>query len=255
MFKKASLNLNTYGYDYSKYDFLGLLVMFSISMIVICYLHKLNAIYTLLVLITLVFLLPFLITSYFKYKHEKLKFEEYCKYFEYMKLYFKTYKKINIAMENVLPLFDEKSKMYCCLSEAIDIINTTGDYKKALNIIDEHYHNSYLRRFHDLLITGEKQGSDTVYENLDLINFESWKQDIQKHQGTKKMILVFLYFIFGFSLILSVYGANMCGDSLTPIFINPQYQLYTFVDIECMFMMFVYCYGNLINKKWIRSDD
>lgn len=252
---KQGLSLNTYGYTYSFWDFLATLVVFCIAGYMLCYLHKLNNYYTMGVMITIAIALPILITSYFMNKHEKNRFEEYCKYFEYMKIYFKTYKKIKLALEEVIVLFDEKSHMRKCLQSAIDEINTTGDYVKALDYIDKDYHTSYLERFHALLVTGERHGSDTIYENLDLINYDEWKSDIQSYQSKKKLFRWFLYGMTLFSFILSVYGIKMFMEDMQNVFKDPQYQLYTFLNIDGMLIIFMGVYINMVNKKWIGSDD
>lgn len=253
--KKQRLGIQTYGYDYSRTDFISTFVAFVFIVGVICYLHKLNTMYTLIVMITLLLILPLLISSYFMFKHEKLRFEEYCKYFDYMKIYFKTYKKIKLALHNVVILFPEKSHMRSCIQQAMDEISKSGDYQKALSLIDKDYHNSYLDRFHNLLVTGEQHGSDSVYENLDLINFEAWKDDIQMHQNRKRSFRYMLYGMTIFSVALSYYGVVMFGDAIADLFADKQYQLYTFMNIEAIMLLFISIYISFVNKKWIRSDD
>jgi len=253
--KKKRLNINTYGYDYTKKDFIITVIVFCGSVTLICFLHKLNAFYTFFILITLVGLLPLLISGFFLYKREKVRFEEYCQYFEYMKIYFKTYKKIKLALEHVEPLFSQHSHMRKCVQHAISEINRSGDYALALQVIDNDYHNSYLERFHQLLITGEEHGSDTVYENLDLINYEAWKGDIQLHQNRKKTFRYMLYGMTIFALGLSYYGVSMFADAITSIYTDPQYQFYTFLDIEGILLLFMMIYLSFVNKKWIRRDD
>lgn len=254
-FKKKQLNINTYGYDYTTKDFFATTALFCVAMLVICYLHHLNGMYTIVVLGTLAVALPLLISSFFFYKREKVRFEEYCQYFEYMKIYFKTYKKIKLAMEHVLVLFPEKSHMRKCISKAIKEINTTGDYETALMQIDRYYHNSYLERLHQLLITGEEHGSDSVYENLDAINYEAWKEDIQMHQNRKKTFRYMLYGMTIFSLGLSYYGVSVFADAVTDIYLDPDYQWYTFLDVEGILILFMMIYYSFVNKKWIRGDD
>lgn len=253
--RKKGLNINTYGYNFSRVDFAITVLAFCCSGWILCYLHKLNAYYTMGIMIMTVALLPFMITAYFTYKHEKNRFEEYIKYFDYMKIYFKTYKKIKLALENVILLFPANTNMYKCLDKAIKEINATGDYKKALAYIDKDYHTSHLERLHNLFITGEMHGSDSVYENLDMINFESWKEDIQAHQNKKKTFRYMLYGMTLLAFILSCYGANMFGDVVTEVYNDPNYQLYTCIDIAGMILIFVGVYISLVNKKWLRRDD
>ncbi|MCI8541507.1 MAG: hypothetical protein HFE68_03975 [Erysipelotrichaceae bacterium] len=253
--KKRHLSIHTYGYDYTKQDFIITVSLFCTLTAVICFLHKLNVLYTLIVLATLVCLLPLLISGFFLYKKEKARFEAYCRYFEYMKIYFKTYKKIKIALEHAKELFPDRSLMYACISKAIHEISESGDYAKALAYIEKEFHNSYLRRLHQLFITGEQHGSDTVYENLDLINYEAWKEDMRLHQNRKRVFRYMLYGMTLFALALSYYGVAMFADSAAMIYHDSKYQLYTFLDVEGILLLFMLIYTSFVNKKWIRSDD
>lgn len=253
--RKKGFNVNTYGYNFSKADFSITLLAFVLGTWLICYLHHLEASYTIVVMLTMVLLLPFMISSYFRYKHEKQHFEEYCTYFEYAKIYYKSRKKIKLMLENIVDLFDKKSNMRKCIEKAIDEINLTGDYAKALSYIDKDYHTSHLERFHNLLITGEEHGADSVYDNLDLIMFDDWKEDIQAFQNRKKIFRYIMYGMVLFGIGLSIYGANIFFNDMAETIDGAKLQLYTFVDIECMLVFFVYLYMSLVNKKWVRSDE
>lgn len=253
--KKKRLTIDTYGYDYTSKDFLITTTIFCGAMMGICILHHLNAFYSFIVLGTLAVALPVLISSFFFYKREKVRFEEYCQYFEYMKIYFKTYKKIKLALTHVTVLFPEKSHMRKCIQKAINEINESGDYAKALEKIDRDYHNSYLERLHQLLITGEEHGSDSVYENLDAINYDAWKNDLQMHQNKKKTFRYLLYGMTIFSLGLSYYGVTVFADAIPSIYEDTSYQLYTFLDVEGILILFMVIYRSFVNKKWIRRDD
>lgn len=254
--KKKEL-FNGYGYDYSRKDLVVTGIMVLLAVAFVCYIHKLQSTYFLLVMATVGIMFPVMVSAYFKYKSEKTKFDEYCIYFENMKLYFKTYKKLIIALEETQKLFSEKSAMKECIGKAIEEVKATGDYQKALGYIDERYHNSYLMRLHNLLITGEKQGSDAVYYNLDLINYEEWKEDIKQFQSRKKSSKYMFYFLSLLSLGISIYTAYVftMDDTMAQIVSSLEYQLYTFFELEVLLMMFIYVYIELVNKKWIRSDE
>lgn len=254
-FKKKKLNVNTHGYVFTTQDFLITTTIFMGILLLICSLHHLNGMYTLFVLITLFLALPLLISSFFFYKREKVRFDEYCQYFEYMKIYFKTYKKIKLALEHVVELFPKRSHMKACIEKAIQEIEKSGDYETALQKIEQHYHNSYLERLHQLLVTGEEHGSDSVYENLDAINYEAWKSDIQMHQSKKKTFRYMLYGMTIFALGLSYYGVHVFADAIASIYEDPDYQLYTFLDVEGILVLFMIIYHSFVNKKWIKEDD
>lgn len=252
---RKRLSYSTYGYDFTIKDLIGTIIFLCIATYAVCIINKLNTYYSMICGISVGCSVPFLVTSYFKYKYESTKFEEYCMYFDYMKIHFKTKGKVNIALENTRNLFDEKSHMYSCISDALKIIEESGDYKKALNCIDKDYHNSYLERFHNLLITGEEHGSNTVYENLDTINFNVWKEDIKVYQKEKKLYKAFLIFFFCLSMALVIYGTDLGNKVLEDFYLEPDYQSNTFMALETIIMSFIFIYIALTNKKWIRSDE
>lgn len=250
--------LNTYNATYTTMDLLCTLLVYCFAIALVCYLQKLNMLYSILLIVSALCILPLMISAFFKYKHEKKRFEAYCLYFESVKLFFKTHGKIIIALEETYKLFDKNSDMGGCIAEAILEIKTTGDYKKALSHIEENYHNTYIERFHNLLITGEKQGANSVFYNLDAINYPSWKKDIMLYQKKKKTVLYMFYLMAGLSIGISIYSIVMYTSDIKmmhTIVSNSMYQLYTFLELEIMLLLFIYVYIGLVNKKWIRSDE
>ncbi|MCR0256067.1 hypothetical protein MKC69_15615 [[Clostridium] innocuum] len=243
--------------SYSKWDVILTALVFIIAATAVCYAQKLTLMYTVTVVLTAVILVPFIVQAYFKLKHEKTKYEEYCLYFESVKMYFKVYKKLITALQETYKLFDSESHMAACIKQAIAEIEATGDYATALSYIDKDYHNTYLERLHNLLITGEKQGGDSVYYNLDQINYQDWKNDISMYQKKKKTYRYLLYLMSALSLGISLYSVVIYSDDTLAKAItgNAQYQLYTFVELEIMLLMFIYIYITLTNKPWIRSDE
>lgn len=261
MLKKYSLNkkkiLDTSGYEFTKVDLMITIFLFLSAIGVICVMQKLELKYVMIVMLTAVLLVPFLITAYFKNRSEKQKFEEYCLYFESVKMFFKVQRKLVIALEETYKLFDSHSTMAICISSAIEEIKSSGDYEKALGYIDKRYHNVNLGRLHNLLITGEKNGSDSVYYNLDLINYDTWKEDMMLFQKKKKSLR---YYFYAFTLLGICFGAIslfLTGDEkmTADVLANPLYHRYTFIELELILITFIYIYTFLVNKKWIRSDD
>lgn len=263
--KKISIQkkrlFNTYGSNFSKMDLFITSLVLLVVVGVTCYVHKLNIFYTSIVMITALICEPIILKSYFNYKNERNKFEEYCIYFEYMKMYYKTYHKISVALELTLPTFKSNSNIGILIKKALEEIKNTGNYEKALSYIDKEFHNTYLERLHTLLILGEKQGGKGVYDNLDKINYLSWKEDISAFQKRKKSSRYMLYGFLVICLGISIYGVYLFNFNVqtTSMFdlltLNSTYQLYTLIELECILIAFIYCYCELVNKKWIRSDE
>lgn len=223
----------------------------------VCYMHKLNLWYTIIVMSSIVIWFPMLLTSYVMFKKEKTRFEEYCLYFETMKMYFKVYGKVIIALKETYKSFPKPSMMASCIKKAIEEIEDNGDYVNALHYVDDAYHNTYLERLHSLLITGERQGGDSVYYNIDAIRYEEWKSSVNAFQKKKKSVKNLFYLMALLSLIISVYSLMAYQDeTLTRALIqHNRYQLYTFLELELLFVIFFYMYSSLTNKKWIRRDE
>lgn len=256
--KSKSLTLfNTHGCDYSKLDLILMIIGFLIATSVICILHKLQIIYVIIVGITVLVSLPFIISSYFMYKSEKRRFDEFCTYFEYMKLYYKVHKKIIISLKETVKVFDETSKIKEYIEQAIIEIETTGDYKKALSYIDDKYHNTYLERLHFSMILGETQGGESVIEGIDMILYDDWKEDMVLFQKKKKSARNWFYFLALLSLGTSAFAICVFNGTefVEKIAENGSYQLFTIMELEILLAIFVYIYTSLVNKKWIRSDE
>ena len=91
--------IETYGCAYSKRDLLLTIGGACLCVGAICYMQRLQLLYTCVVIATLMLLLPAVISSYFIYQSEKKRFEEYCHYFEGMRMYFKVFGKLNTALK------------------------------------------------------------------------------------------------------------------------------------------------------------
>lgn len=247
----------THGQSFTKTD---LCLTMLVTMLIagsVCYMQKLNIFYMSIILLSVLLCLPAVIASYFKYKKEKNRFEDYCLYFENMKLYFKVYGKLITALKETYRAVSATSSMATCIQQAMDEIEISGDYAKALARIEEKYHNTYLERLHNLLITGEKQGGDSVYYNIDAIRYEDWKTSMNVFQKKKKGVKYMFYLMALLSIVISVYSVMVYQDEdlKYALISNKAYQMYTFLELESLLILFFYIYISLVNKKWIRSDE
>lgn len=247
----------TYGSTYTKTDLIFTMVIMMVVTLSVCYMQKLSWMYTCVIMASVLLFLPTLIASYFKYKKEKSKFEDYCLYFENMKMYFKVYGKLITALKETYKAFPESSTMALCIQQAMEEIEESGNYAKALQCVDKRYHNTYLERLHSLLITGEKQGGDSVYYNIDAIRYEEWKTAMNMFQKKKKSVKYMFYLMAALSLAISVYSVMAYQDDelMSALVKNTTYQMYTFLELEMLLILFFYIYISLVNKKWVRSDE
>lgn len=247
----------TYGPSYTKTDLCFTILVILILTATVCSMQKLNIFYMVIVLLSVLLCFPAVIAAYFKYKKEKNRFEEYCLYFENMKLYFKVYGKLITALKETYKTVSNTSLMATCIQQAMDEIESSGDYAKALAWIEQRYHNTYLDRLHSLLITGEKQGGDSVYYNIDAIRYDEWKASMNVFQKKKKSVKYMFYLMALLSVAISVYSVMVYQDEelMHALVTNRAYQLYTFLELESLLILFFYIYISLANKTWVRSDE
>lgn len=246
-----------YGPSFSKRDLLLTYSTFITAIILMCFLHQLRFIYALFIILSGFICLPLVIRAYLVHKREKKIFEEYCLYFEHMKMYFKVYQKINTALSMTYSCVNPTSKLGQHILQAMEEIDKSADYDKALSVIEKAYENSYLKRLHALLITAEKQGKESILFNLDHIPYKDWKEDIQLLQKKKKRARYMFYFISCICLGMSVYSIMIYqGDQMFQGLIkNNEYQFYTFLELQSLLLIFIYIYCTLVNKKWVRGDE
>ena len=154
-------------------------------------------------------------------------------------------------------MFADDSQMSVCIHRAVMEIEDSGEYAKALGYIEEFYENTYLKRLHSLLITGEKQGGDSVYYNLDLIDYDGWKNSMLMFQKKKKSAKYMFFLMTVLSFAISVYSVLAYQDAQVQegIIENAQYQLFTFLELEILMLLFLVVYMSLVNKKWLRRDE
>lgn len=242
---------------YTKTDMGVTMVVIIMVSASVCSMQKLNLFYSSIVIASILLWFPMLITAYVICKKEKTKFAEYCLYFENMKMYFKVYGKLIIALKETYKIFPKHSTMAICVKKAMEEIEDSGEYVKALGYVDAVYHNTYLERLHSLLITGERQGGDSVYYNIDAIRYEEWKLSMNIFQKKKQSVKYMFYLMALLSFIISVYSLMAYQDKalIRALAQNSEYQLYTFLELELLFVLFFYIYSSLTNKKWIRSDE
>lgn len=241
---------------YKNEDFYVALILVVIGLSTLCYIHHLNWIYCIMLIGSCIYLLPLMLQAYYKYKKEKKRFDQYCLYFENMKLYYKVHHKLIIALVETQKVFSEKDKMYKCIKLAIDELRSTADYQRALVNIENYVKNLYLLRFHALLINGEKHGGDVIYYNLDHIDFTTFKDDMKAYQQRKKGYRMTLYVLTVLAFVLSVSIIYMFQDYfMTALFLNAQYQLFTYIELQLLIFIFVIVYRSLVVESWIKEDE
>ena len=89
--KTLEYQISGMGYSYSLISFFKNFLLFSLVIIILGYLHKMQVIYIMVIVMLYFALLPFSIYSQYKYLYEQKRFQELCVYLKQMKINFKSH--------------------------------------------------------------------------------------------------------------------------------------------------------------------
>ena len=259
--KTLEYQISGMGYSYSLISFFKNFLLFSLVIIILGYLHKMQVIYIMVIVMLYFALLPFSIYSQYKYLYEQKRFQELCVYLKQMKINFKSHKKIITSLRETKENFDKTDRIYPYIESAIQAIEQGKGYREALDIIEKPFKNSYIMKLHAYMILGEMEGGQTVFQALDSIDSEAWHTDtyIFQTQKYKYQNQNGLYTFIGLaiSLVVVFMFQGILGEAesvLGNIFVKTSYQLYTFIYIFIDLVSYVMI-KTIITGKWVREDE
>lgn len=259
--KTLEYQISGMGYSYSLISFFKNFLLFSLVIIILGYLHKMQVIYIMVIVVLYFTLLPFSIYSQYKYLYEQKRFQELCVYLKQMKINFKSHKKIITSLRETKENFDKTDRIYPYIESAIQAIEQGKGYREALDIIEKPFKNSYIMKLHAYMILGEMEGGQTVFQALDSIDSEAWHTDtyIFQTQKYKYQNQNGLYTFIGLaiSLVVVFMFQGILGEAesvLGNIFVKTSYQLYTFIYIFIDLVSYVMI-KTIITGKWVREDE
>ena len=250
------------GYSYSLLLFFKSFLIFSVVIIGLGYFHKMKFPYVFMLIIFYFMLLPFSVYSQYKYLYEQKRFQELCTYMKQMKINFKTYKKILVALKETEANFKRGDRIYPYIHQAIEAIENGTDYRTALDIIEKPFKNSFITKLHAYMILGETEGGDAVFQALDNIDYDQWRTDtfIFQTQKYKYQNQNGFYTIFGLAISLFVVAVIFqriltdAGTVMYFIFDDLTFQLETFIYILIDMVSYVMI-KTMITSKWVREDE
>lgn len=251
------------GYSYNMLSLLKTVLFFGFIIFFFAYLHKLKLIYIVFLIISLLLLIPFSVYFQYKYLYEQKRFNQLKTYLKFMRLNFKQYQKIIIALKETNENFSESDEIYNLILKAINEIENGNDFRSALDIIEIPFKNSYITKLHAYMILAETEGGKSAFDALDTIDFETWEGDTYifqtqkfKFQGQNS-----IYTLLGLAISLSIIFIfnNMMKDPSTRdvfglIFEELTFQLITFFYILIDLVSFIMI-KTMITSKWVREDE
>lgn len=263
VFKSLNEKIIGMGYTYSMMTLLKTYLFFVFAIVALGYFHQLKYYYIILLIICFVLLLPFSIYAQYKYLFEQKRFQELCVYLKNMKINFKQYKKILIALTETKENFSEEDRIYPLIDQAIEDIKNGISYRDALDKIEIPFKNSYITKLHAYIILGEMEGGSAVFEALDSIDYENWRTDtyLFQTQKFKSQNQNGYYTIFGLLASLSVIflfqkiindpaTASVLGNVFDSMLFQISTFIYIFVDLVSYILI-----KTIITGKWIREDE
>ena len=216
------------------------------------YLHLLNSIYILILMILCLVAVPINIYATQKRNYEKNRFDCLCLYMKNITVNYKISNKILTSLENTLGVFEEGDKMYSCIHSAIEKLRFGSDYKEALAEITKYYDNYYVRTIHEFMILGEVEAGMSVSTSLSQVNVKGWQQEVEVIEDSKEKVKNrFLMFAVG-TLSLSYYILTQLKDYLYLLENDTTYQISTFIYFVCFIVVYVLCNLILIGK-WVEE--
>lgn len=252
------------GYNYSMLNLLKTIFFFSFIIIVCSYFHRLNVVYIIVLITAFLFMVPFSVYFQYKYLYEQKRFNQLKTYLKFMRLNFKQYQKIIIALRETKENFTEgEDEIYDLIEKAINYIETGHDFRSSLDIIEGPFKNSYITKLHSYIILAETEGGQSALEALDTIDFENWESDtyIFQTQKYKYQNQNSLYTLIGLGISLAtIYIFNkIVADPATVeifgnIFLTSKFQLATFIYILTDLMSYV-AVKSMITGKWVKEDE
>ena len=182
-----------YGYQYSLWKHVVILIAIGISVMILGVIMELNK-YNIGVLIMLVIILtPIVVRNVYKNLNEQQRFMDIANYMEQLLYAFQRHSKILTTLEDTNVIFQESTIMYQRIKEAIQYIQQTYEtdtlYQNAFAIIEKEYECSLLKRIHNFLLQVEIYGGEYEQSLAILIQERNrWVSRIVETQKQKKIV-------------------------------------------------------------------
>lgn len=162
--RKLQQNLQMYGTNLSKLQFLGCMLAAAGIMGILGALFHLRPLFLGIPMLFGMLFVPAWINNFAKRKYEAVRFSEVTMYLEQVLYSFQKEQKIVTALQDVQTLFPKESRMYQTLQNALEEI--THDYqsespiRRGLQIIEQRYDCSRIRVLHRFMEKVEQLGGN-----------------------------------------------------------------------------------------------
>lgn len=257
--KELKNDINRYGFNYSTKDFILESLAIMAIVIGIAYISHLNIEFILLLVLFVLFLIPFIIIAWFKQNYNIRKFALLSDY-----------------LSNIIPIFVQKTKIRYTLGElfeitggmmketigkAIDYLdNTVNDpslNENALRIIENDFPNSRVLSVHKLLLSIEASNSieyedvcANMYEDIEkwIKRVFTFQKDLKNRRG--KLIFLCLATLIMNCFFVYLYVSNEYFVSFVD---NKIYQISTLIFVAVLLLTITIVLTKL-HGEWLIDD-
>lgn len=257
--KELKKDINRYGFNYSTKDFILESLAIMAIVIGIAYISHLNIEFILLLVLFVLFLIPFIIIAWFKQNYNIRKFALLSDY-----------------LSNIIPIFVQKTKIRYTLGElfeitggmmketigkAIDYLdNTVNDpslNENALRIIENDFPNSRVLSVHKLLLSIEASNSieyedvcANMYEDIEkwIKRVFTFQKDLKNRRG--KLIFLCLATLIMNCFFVYLYVSNEYFVSFVD---NKIYQISTLIFVAVLLLTITIVLTRL-HGEWLIND-
>ena len=251
--------IESYGYTYSFKNFLltSFALLFVIGLIAVYI--RLQLLYMMMLMITVLLIAPFLVRSQFKQMYEIRRFEMVTTYLDNMLPIFKRNPMISSSWNEVADLLEREMQEVVIKARNL-IMNNTDNHevlKAAFELIESKFPNSRIHSMHSMMYTIELQNTKSYVSSVDnmWLDIQSWIKRVSVFQKDlkdrkTKLIILSLLTMFCNCIFVSMYTSNEIFSGFTE---NIVYQISS--SLFMIALILVICMFQIkLTGTWLLDD-
>lgn len=207
--KRYQTRIEAFGFVYRPYYHTAILLSMYLSVILFGYYFKMHLSLFTLVVLSLTLSIPIFLYLQYEYSYDENCFKEYTSYIQQVSSAFKTYPKINTAMQETLPILH--SDLRRVVLEAIEMMENGEEYESALFCVEKEHSHYILQNLHRLMIAVEVHGAKQYEEGIHLLqdDLDDLIEDMYLHQKELLLIQKKVFLLCLLSIVISFMSKNM----------------------------------------------
>ena len=251
--------IESYGYKYSFKNFVLTSLALLLIIGIIAFYIRLQTLYIIVLMLTVLLVAPFLIRSQFKQMYELKRFDMVTTYLDNMMPIFKRNPIISSAWNEVIDLLDGDIKDAVIKARNL-VMNNTDNHevlKAAFHIIESRFPNTRIHSMHQMMYTIELQNTRTYLLSVDnmWVDIQSWIKRVSLFQKDlkdrkTKLIILSVLTMFCNCIFVSMYTSNEVFSSFTD---NAVYQVSSTLFMVSLILT-ISIFQIKLNGEWLLDD-